>query len=406
MSDAARTLTILCLASYEKGQEFMRECKRQGCRVLLLTSLSLRDNADWPRESIDEIFYMPDVNKQWEMDALVKSVSYVARTEQIDRIVPLDDFDLEKAAALREHLRVPGLGETTTRYFRDKLAMRMQAQEAGIPVPDFAAVLNYDRLRDYMARVSAPWLLKPRFEASATGIRKIATPDELWRALDELGDRQSFHLLERYVPGDIYHVDSIVYDNELRFVICSRYGTPPLDVVHGGGIFTTRTLARGTDDERALQAANHAVLRAMKLSRGVSHTEFIKGREDGQFYFLETAARVGGANIVELIEAATGINLWAEWAKIEIAGGRGNYHVPLARADHAGLLVTLAREDWPDTSAYDDPEIVWRMNKHHHAGLIVRSPDPQRIEHLLTTYARRFIKDFGAVLPPAARPVS
>ena len=144
----------------------------------------------------------------------------------------------------------------------------------------------------------------------------------------------------------------------------------------------------------------------MKLSRGVAHTEFIKGREDGQFYFLETAARVGGANIVELIEAATGINLWAEWAKIEIAGGRGDYHVPLARADHAGLLVTLAREDWPDTSGYDDPEIVWRMNKHHHAGLIVRSPDPQRIEHLLTTYAHRFIRDFGAVLPPAARPVS
>ena len=186
MSDAAHTLTVLCLASYEKGQEFMRECKRQGCRVLLLTSLSLRDNADWPRESIDEIFYMPDVNKQWEMDAMIRSVSYVARNERIDRIVPLDDFDLEKAAALREHLRVPGLGETTTRYFRDKLAMRMQAQEAGIPVPDFAPVLNYDMLRDYMARVPAPWLLKPRFEASATGIRKIAQPDELWRALDEL----------------------------------------------------------------------------------------------------------------------------------------------------------------------------------------------------------------------------
>jgi biotin carboxylase len=406
MMNDARPLTILCLASYEKGQEFLRECKRQGCRVLLLTSLSLKDKADWPREAIDEIFYMPDVDKQWKLDDTVKSVSFIARTEQIDRIVPLDDFDLEKAAALREHLRVPGLGETTTRHFRDKLAMRMQAQEAGICVPEFVHVLNYDRLREYMTRVPAPWLLKPRTEASATGIKKINNADELWPALETLGDKQSFHLLERYVPGDIFHVDSIVYDSEILFAICNRYGAPPLDVAHGGGIFTTRTMPRGTDDERALQEMNRAVLRAMRLTRGVSHTEFIKGRADGRFYFLETAARVGGANIVELIEAATGINLWAEWAKIEIAGGRGSYHVPLARADHAGLLVSLAREEWPDTSSYNDQEIVWRMNRAAHVGLIVRSPDPRRIDQLLADYAARFTRDFSAVLPPAARPAS
>ncbi len=405
-NDAQRPLTVLCLASYEKGQEFMRECKRQGARVLLLTSLSLKDKADWPREAIDEIFYMPDVDKQWNVEDTCKSVSYVARTEQIDRIVPLDDFDLEKAAALREHLRVPGLGETTTRYFRDKLAMRMQAQEAGLRVPDFVHTLNYDNIRAYMARVPAPWLLKPRFEASATGIKIINTPEELWPALDALGDRQSFHLLERYVPGDIYHVDSIVYDHEIRFSICNRYGLPPLDVAHGGGIFTTRTLPRGTAQEQALQAANRAVLRALKLPRGVSHTEFIGSHQDGELYFLETAARVGGANIVELIEAATGINLWAEWAKIEIAGGKQPYHVPLASADHAGLLVSLAREEWPDTSAYNDREIVWRMHKPAHVGLIIRSHDPQRIEQLLAAYTTRFLRDFSATLPPTARPSS
>ncbi|HEX8070561.1 MAG TPA: hypothetical protein VF546_11460 [Pyrinomonadaceae bacterium] len=405
MTDA-RPLTVLCIASYEKGHEFMRECKRQGCRVLLLTSLSLRDVVEWPREAIDEIFYMPDVDKVWNMADMIKSVSYVARTERIDRIVPLDDFDLEKAAALREHLRVPGLGETTTRYFRDKLAMRMQAQEAGIRVPEFVHVLNYERLRAYMARVPAPWLLKPRFEASASGIRKINAPDDLWRALDELGDRQSFFLLERYVPGDIYHVDSIVYDREIRFAVCNRYGVPPLDVAHGGGIFTTRTLPRGTAEEQALQAANRAVLQAMRLQRGVSHTEFIRGRADGEFYFLETAARVGGANIVELIEAATGINLWAEWAKIEVAAGKRAYQVPLARADHAGLLVSLARQEWPDTSDYNDREIVWRMKKAAHVGLIVRSPDAHRIDQLLADYTARFQHDFGAVLPPAVRPSS
>src|SRR5918911_1344321 len=215
-----RPLTVLCLASYEKGAEFMRECKRQNCRVLLLTSESIA-NADWPRESIDEIFLIPDDNKKWKLADVISGVSYLARTETIDCIVPLDDFDLETAAALREHLRVPGMGETTTRYFRDKLAMRVRAREAGIRVPEFVHALNYARLRDYTARVPSPWLLKPRFEASATGIKKINAPDELWKALDALGDRQSFHLLERYVPGDIFHVDTVVFGGEGKFVSAS-----------------------------------------------------------------------------------------------------------------------------------------------------------------------------------------
>jgi biotin carboxylase len=384
----------------------MRECKRQGCRVLLLTSHSIRD-ADWPHESLDEIFYMPDQNHKWVLEDVIHSVSFIARTEEIDRIVPLDDFDLETAAALREHLRVPGMGDTTTRYFRDKLAMRMQALEAGIAVPEFAHVLNYERLRDYMRRVPPPWLLKPRFEASAAGIKKIKEPDELWPALDALGNRQCYHVLERYVPGDIYHVDSIVYDSKVLFSVVNRYGHPPLDVAHGGGIFTTRTELRGTADETALQEINRQVLSAMRLPHGVSHTEFIKGREDGKFYFLETSARVGGANIVELVAAATGINLWAEWAKIEIAGGKaGAYTLPPRQEHYAGLIVSLARQTYPDTSSYDDPEIVWRLNKQSHAGLIIRSHDPARIEQLLDDYSRRFYKDFHAVHPPVERPAS
>ena len=404
MTDA-RPITILCLASYEKGHEFMRECRRQNCRVLLLTSESIA-RADWPRESIDEIFLMPDDNKRWELDNVIKGVSFLARTERIDRIVPLDDFDLETAAALREHLRVPGMGETSTRYFRDKLAMRVRASEAGIAVPEFIHVLNYDRLRAFMRRVPAPWLLKPRFEASATGIKKLNSADEFWAAVEALGDRQSFYLLERYVPGDIFHVDSIVSEREVVFAAAHKYGSPPLDVAHEGGVFTTATVPRGSEDERALLEVNGRVLGAKNLVRGVSHTEFIKGREDGRLYFLETSARVGGANIVELIEAATGLNLWAEWAKIEIARGERDYQPPPPAQDYAGLIVSLARQKRPDTSAYTDPEVAWRMSKDYHAGLIVRSPDPARVAQLLDEYTRRFYTDFFARQPPPDRPVN
>ncbi len=399
-----RPLTVLCLASYFKGAEFMMECKRQGCRTLLLTSQSLSD-AEWPRESLDNIFYVPDDNKTWKLQDVLLGISHLAKTEVLDRVVPLDDFDVETAATLREHLRVPGMGDTTARYFRDKLAMRTKAGDEGLPVPEFIHVLNHQKLNEFMQRVPAPWVLKPRSLAGSIGVKKISSPDEFWSAVDRLGDQQSFYLLEQYVPGDIFHVDTITYEKELLFSIASKYGRPPMDVSHEGDIFTTRTLAEGSPDEVALRALNQKVLSAFGMVRGVSHSEFIQGR-DGKLYFLETAARVGGAHIADLVEAATSVNLWAEWAKVEIAGGKTPYHLPPARHDFAGLLISLARQEHPDTSAFNAPEIVWRMEKKHHVGLILRSPDPARIEQLIHDYAQRFRQDFFAWQPPRDKPTS
>ena len=401
---ASRTLTVLCLASYFKGVEFLVECKRQGCRTLLLTSQSL-NGAAWPRESLDDIFYVPDEGKTWKLQDVLLGISHLAKTEVIDRIVPLDDFDVETAATLREHLRVPGMGDSTARYFRDKLAMRTKARDEGLPVPEFIQVLNYAMLDEFLQRVPAPWVLKPRSLAGSIGVKKISSPDEFWSAVDRLGDQQSFYLLEQYVPGDIFHVDTITYEKELLFSVASKYGRPPMDVSHEGDIFTTRTLAEGSEDEAALRELNQRVLQAFGMVRGVSHSEFIQGR-DGKLYFLETAARVGGAHIADLVEAATGINLWAEWAKVEIAGGKAAYQVSPVRHDFAGLLISLARQEHPDTSAYQDPEIVWRMQKDHHVGLIVRAANPARIEQLIHDYAQRFKQDFFASQPPRDKPTS
>jgi biotin carboxylase len=393
-----RPVTILCLASYFKGHDFIRECHRLGARVLLVTREALRD-LEWPRDSIDELLLIPDLT---DRDHMINGVSWLARTESIDRIVPLDEFDLEMASTLREHMRVPGMGESTVRFFRDKLAMRMQAEARGVLVPEFVPIFNHDRIRAFMERVPPPWLLKPRHSASAIGIKKIERAEELWPLLDILGDRQSFHLLERYVPGDVFHVDAIAWDGKVVFAEAHGYFQPPFDVYHGGGVFCTRTLDRASEESAALVTRNAQIVTALGMTRGALHTEFIRGREDGRYYFLETAARVGGANIVALVEAATGLNLWREWARVEVADVHGDeYALPVGRSDHAGLLMSLARQEWPDLSAFGDPEIVWRLSKRHHAGLIVASSAAARVEDLLAAYMPRFREDFFATLPAA-----
>jgi hypothetical protein len=397
--------TFLCLASYAKGHQFLRQARRQNCKVLLLTSESLKYTGDWPSDIADDIFYMPDDQKEWNLGDMLAGVCHLARHANFDRIIALDDFDLEKAALLREHLRTPGLGESATRFFRDKLAMRMKARENGIRVPAFTGTANYIAITRFLENTPAPWVLKPRLLAGSMGIKKSSHSQEMWNHIHSLGDRQSYFVLERFVPGDIFHVDSIWQGGKMLYSISSAYGTPPLEVSAGGGIFTTQTVERDSEIDIALREMNQEVLTAFNLRDGVSHTEFIRAHEDGALYFLETSARVGGAHIADLIESATGINMWAEWANVEVAAARGTeYQLPPIHSQAAGLLVSLARQEWPDTSSFQEPELVWRMDKRHHVGFIVRSHEHSRVAELLATYVDRVRTEYHASAPPRERP--
>lgn len=393
----AQPLTILFLSSSFKGEVMLQTAKALGCRVVLVTEESLR-NEPWPRESIDLFQFVPDLRRYQDV---TNTVSWMCRGMVIDHILPLDEFEVELVSLLREHLRLPGTGVTAARRFRDKLAMRQITDASGILVPEFIQVKNYDALRDYMERVAPPWVLKPRTEAGSMGIRKPNSSEEVWRVLDELGDRQSYYLLEQFIPGDVYHVDTLTVDGEIQFVSAQKYGAPPMQVYQGGGIFMSRIVPRESDDAPALNAINRQVLQALGMVNGVTHAEFIKAHGDGRFYFLEAAARVGGAFISDMIEQATNINLWREWAALEVAQLRGErYSLPATRSDYGGVMVTLARQQHPDLSVYNDPEVVWRANKPYHAALVVVSSDPARVESLLVSYAERFARDFTTSAKP------
>ena len=388
--------TLLCMTSFDKGADFMRAARDAGARVLLLTVEKLKD-LSWPRESIDQVFLMPDL---YNREHVTNAVSYLARTERIDRIVPLDEFDVEMAAALREHLRVAGMDESTTRFFRDKLAMRMKADAAGMRVPAFARTFPYDDVRAFLSSVQPPWFLKPRMEASAVGIKKITDADQVQRIFDELGDAQSRYLIEQFVRGEVYHVDSIVSNGKLVLCEKHRYHQPPFEVYHGGGLFRTSTLERGSAEDVELERLTQLLATSFGIDLGILHTEYIRGADDGEFYFLETAARVGGAYISEMVEVSTGVNLWREWAALEIAAARGvAYELPPVRKDYGGVILSLARQQWPDTSFYNDLEIVHRIDKEYHAGFVLRSDSYNRIAELLREYGERFMHDFAAKMP-------
>lgn len=290
--------------------------------------------------------------------------------------------------------------------------MRAKGRGLGLPQPQFVQLLNYEAIDEFMKSNSSPWMLKPRIGASSMGMRKLSEPQEVWSAIRELDQREAlhersdFHLLEKYEPGNVYHVDSLIVAGEIVFTNVAQYGAPPFDIARGG-VNTSGTVPYKSKTRKDLVALNARLLQGFGIDRGVTHAEFIERsdpeRDHDRFHFLEVAARVGGAFTAETIEAATGINFWREWAKIETATKQNPYRLPKTRQEYGGIAMSLARQESPDTSAYDDAEIVLRVVKPNHVGLIIRTKRHQRMIELLDQYVARFSHDFTAVIPAEER---
>ena len=392
------TKTFICVSNFFKGNDFLIHLKKQGNNVYLITSEKLRDKP-WAVDYIDEIFYMPGQDIDWNLDDLLAGVGGLMKTIKIDAIVALDDYDVEKATFLRENLRIDGMGQTTGRYFRDKLAMRMRAKAAGVPIPAFSALFNDEEINHFADTVSAPWVLKPRSEASANGIMKVHSKEELWQKIHELGDTNRMkYLVEQFKPGAVYHCDGVNFNGKTLFSITSQYLATPMEISQGGGIFRSANIPYNSADDKAIKKVNAQVLKAFGMKHGANHTEFIKCNDDGQIYFLETSSRVGGAHLAEMVEAASGINLWAEWAKIEDALIKEiDYKVPAVQKSFAGIVLTLSKFQNPDLSDFNDEEVCFRVPLEYHAGLIVKSKTHAKVRELLDSYAERLVQDFATV---------
>ncbi len=396
---------IVVIASEHKGNEFLEECQEAGWQVTLVTREKLLDSP-WAWTSLNQVKTVPN---EATAEDYIRVVANLAGHQPIDRIVGLDEFDVLNAAKAREHLQIEGISNSYALRFRDKLRMRNLASETGIPCPEFSGLFNPEQISEFLKNVPAPWIVKPRTEVSAFGIKKCETEEDVWNVLTNLDSRNTWrdhptqYLIERFIEGKVYHVDSVVNDGKILASGVSEYGTPPMTVSHEGGVFTTSIVPYDSKIRKQLEKLNKKLLKAFEYEKGVAHAEFLQSSADGKFYLLEVAARVGGAYIANVLEHACGFNLWREWAKLETATKEKPYKLPKLRKDFAGITLALAKEDAPDTSHYTDAEIVYRVTKPKHIGFIFYSSKKERVDELLENYTNRIVQDFLAVAPVKER---
>lgn len=396
---------IVIIASEFKGNEFIEEAQKAGWHVTLVTREDLHDKA-WTWTNLNEIVY---VDKEAREEEYLQAVVKLAAKQPIHHVVGMDEFDVLPAARAREYLQIfKGLSRSHALRFRDKLTMRNIASSNDIDCPEFIGVFNPKDINDYLERVPAPWIVKPRTEVSAFGIRKCETVEEVWNVLTDLDSRNTWrdhpskYQIERFIEGNVYHVDSVIEKGRVVAVGVNEYGTTPFNVARGG-VFTSSTMDYRSKDRKELERLNKKLLKAFKHEHGVSHAEFLKSNEDGKFYLVEVAARVGGAYIANVHEHACGFNLWREWGKLETATEKNPYKKPKTHKQYAGIALALANQDNPDTSHYTDEEIIYRVDKPKHVGLIFHSKKKDKLDELLSSYSERITNDFLEIAPVKER---
>lgn len=396
---------IICLASEFKGNEFLEECHKAGWHVTLLTREDL-SYSDWSWTSLNELRTVPAGSKE---EDYLREIINIAVHQPVDHIVGMDEFDVLPASRAREYLQIfKGMSRSHALRFRDKLTMRSIASLNGIACPEFLGVFNSADVNEYLDTVPAPWIIKPRTEVSAFGIKKCETKEQAWEVLNELENRETWRdhpskfLIERFIEGKVYHVDSVINEGKIAAFGVNEYGTTPFKVAQGG-VFTSSTLEYESKDRKELEKINKKLLKAFNHERGVSHAEFLKSDADGKFYLVEVAARVGGAYIANVHEHANGFNLWREWGKLECATKKDPYAAPKTKKEYAGIALALAKEDAPDTSHYADEEIVYRVNKPKHVGLIFNTKSKEKLEALLTDHSEKITNDFLEIAPVKER---
>lgn len=271
--------------------------------VTLVTRQDLLDQAD-PGEVT--LALATDVEQP---DQLAEAIASATAGRGVDRVLAVSERLLLPAAALRDRLGLPGPSEKQMQLLRDKVAMKDHLSAAGIAVPEYAEVTGPSQIREMLKRHAAV-VVKPTLAMGAKDVRVVRDEAGLAEFADPagqpFGDGQPY-LVEQFVDGDLFHVDSIVQDGTVLVAIASRYLTKPIAFTRRETVCAVQLGDEPTRD--VLLEFNARVMAQLDWFSGVTHHEIFRTAE-GRPLLCEIAGRPGGGGIIPGFEHLYDVDLY------------------------------------------------------------------------------------------------
>ncbi|QWL30355.1 ATP-grasp domain-containing protein [Rathayibacter toxicus] len=286
-----------------------------------LGALSVITEAGHPDlySDIERTELVADINDYAEVFA---TASRIHDQHPIDHVLAPYETGLPAGAYVRTLLGLPGLDFRTAVAFSNKYVMKRIAQRAGLPVTAHALAGSVERAYEVAAEFNYPVVLKPLYGGGSSGVVMCDDDADIqtWWHQYCGSSRGRTAIVEKKVEIiEEFHIDALVVDATIRFVVVSRYLESMLASASRRAPYASYQFPPGYGPSDELAKLHQRTVEALGLTDGVTHMEAFRTR-DG-WCISEIACRPGGGGgVAAAILANHGVDLFA--ASIQMNIGR------------------------------------------------------------------------------------
>ncbi len=292
--------------------EFARGLNESGARVYGVGDQHAGSLPELVRRSLSEYV---QVSSLWDTGRVISELTERLRGHDLDRIECLWEPGIMLAAELRDHFGVAGSSVEHARLFRDKEAMKLALDKAGIRTPRHVAVDSVAGCWSAVEDIGFPVILKPIDGAGSADTYRVASREELRAVLPLLRHVPTISV-EEFIDGEEYTFDTITVDGEIAYYNVAWYRPRPLIARSNEWISPQVIALRDVDDGLLADGVQmgYDVIKALAFGTGFTHMEWYR-KADGEVVFGEIGGRPPGAHQVDQMKYACDFDVFKAWGQ-------------------------------------------------------------------------------------------
>ncbi len=246
-----------------------------------------------------------------EHEVLRQRVQELSRAHgPIDRVDSNGEHWLLAEARLRDDFGITGLSSAELKRQRSKLRMAQIFAGASIPHPPTISAADGSRVQRFASEHGFPLVFKPDTGSGAVDTFRVPSEGVLKTVLERHLDA---HVVQPFVEGDIITFDGLTdRTGRIVFETSHVYDTGIMQIREqtlDGHYYSLRELPA------QLQDVGRRAVAAFDIRERFFHLELFRG-DDSSLTALEMNLRPPGGFSTDLMNAATGANIYALWAAI------------------------------------------------------------------------------------------
>ncbi len=328
-------------------------------------------------------------------EAVQRAVRQYAQRIRIDRIECLWEPFMMLAASLRESLGLPGMGVAQTHLFRDKEAMKLALDAAGLRTPRHVRASGAGEIRGAAEAIGLPLVVKPIAGAGSANTHQVRDGAGLDRAIADVG--RKVVSVEEFIEGEEYTFDTVCSGGRILFENIAWYRPKPI-VGRNEEWISPQTVNLRNIVRPELQVGRELgrqVIEALGFRTGFTHMEWFL-TPGGEAVFGEIGARPPGGRSVDLMNFSHDFDIYTGWGQAiskqpfnQQARARYNAAATFKRARGQGRISAIhglreLRQRFGEYLVVEDllpigaPRRNWRQTLLGDGYLVVRHPELER----------------------------